>query len=65
MRSDGTVLVSSVAAYAATQTLEWFPPGSGDYLTRFQQRGLALEADRKKRGKIEENGTILVRKGGW
>lgn len=63
---DGTALVSIVVAHAAIQALEWSPPGSGDYLTRFQKHRSALEqiaSNKHGRGEIEENGSILVRKG--
>jgi hypothetical protein len=63
---DGTVLVSILVAYAALQALEWSPPGSGDYLTRFQKHRSALEliaSNKHGRGEMEENGSILIRKG--
>ena len=63
---DGTVPVSIIVAYAALQALEWSPPGSGDYLTRFQKHRSALEliaSNKHRRGEIEENGSILIRKG--
>ena len=63
---DGTVLVSILVAYAALQAIEWSPPGSGDYLTRFQKHRSALEqiaSNKHRRGEIEENGSILIRNG--
>lgn len=63
---DGTVLVSILVAYAALQALEWSPPGSGDYLTRFQKHRPALEqiaSHKHRRGEIEENGSILIQAG--
>ena len=62
---DGTVLVSILVAYAALQAIEWSPPGSGDYLARFQKHRDRLEQIASKkhaRGKIEENGSIIVQK---
>jgi hypothetical protein len=63
---DGTVLVSILVAYAALQALERSPPGSGDYLTRFQKHRSALgeiASNKHGRGEIEENGSILICKG--
>jgi hypothetical protein len=63
---DGTVLVSILVAYAALQALERSPPGSGDYLIRFQKHRSAREeiaSNKHGRGEIEENGSILIRKG--
>ncbi len=63
---DGTALVSILVAYAALQALEWSPPGSGDYLIRFQKHRSALEqiaSNKHKRGEIEDNGSILIRNG--
>ena len=63
---DGTALVSILVAYSALQALEWSPPGSGDYLIRFQKHRSALEqiaSNKHKRGEIEDNGSILIRNG--
>ncbi|HEX6611476.1 MAG TPA: DUF1488 family protein [Hyphomicrobiaceae bacterium] len=61
---DGTMVVTIVVAHATLQALEWSPPG--DYLTRFQKHRSALEliaSNKHQRGEIEENGSILIRKG--
>jgi hypothetical protein len=63
---DGTVLVNSLVMHAVLQTMEWSPPGSGDYLTRFQKHRSALEriaSGKHGRGLIEENGSIIIQKG--
>jgi hypothetical protein len=63
---DGTMVVTIVVAHATLQALEWSPPGSGDYLIRFQKHRSALEliaSNKHQRGEIEENGSILIRKG--
>lgn len=63
---DGTALVSILVAHAAIQALEWSPPGSGDYLTRFQKHRSALEliaSNKHRRGEIEPNGSIFIRRG--
>jgi hypothetical protein len=63
---NGTALISILVAHAAIQALEWSPPGSGDYLTRFQKHRSALEliaSNKHRRGEIEPNGSILIRKG--
>ena len=63
---DGTILVPVLVVHAALQNIEWSPPGSGDYLTRFQKHRPALEqiaSNKHRRGEIEENGSILIRTG--
>ena len=62
---DGTVLVAVLVAHAALQSLEWSPPGSGDYLARFDKYRAKLEGIASKkhdRGQIEENGSIFVQR---
>jgi hypothetical protein len=62
---DGTTLVAVLVAHAALQSIEWSPPGSGDYLARFKKNRERLEkiASRKHgRGQIEKNGSIVVEK---
>ena len=63
---NGITLVSVLVAHAALQHLEWSPPGSGDYLTRFEKHRERLEAIASKkygRGQIEENGSIVIQHG--
>jgi hypothetical protein len=63
---DGTVLVAVLVVHAALQSIEWSPPGSGDYLARFEKHRAEIEkiASRKhERGQIEENGSVVVQKG--
>jgi hypothetical protein len=63
---DGTVLVNIFVANEVLQALEWSPPGSGDYLSRFEKHRVTLEqiaSNKHGRGEIEENGVILIRKG--
>jgi hypothetical protein len=60
------MVVTIVVAHATLQALEWSPPGSGDYLIRFAKHRPALEliaSNKHQRGEIEENGSILIRKG--
>ena len=60
---DGTVLVVILVAYGALQSIEWAPPGSGDYLARFEKHRATIEAAARRkhdRGLIEENGSIIV-----
>jgi Protein of unknown function (DUF1488) len=62
---DGTMLVSVLVAHAALQSIEWSPPGSGDYLARFEKHRDSLEKIASKkhaRGQIEISGSIVVRK---
>jgi len=62
---DGTVLVFVLVAHAALQSIEWSPPGSGDYLARFEKHRAKLEGVASKkhdRGQIEENGSVLVQR---
>jgi hypothetical protein len=63
---DGTILVSVLVAHAALQEMEWSPPGSGDYLARFEKHRAGLEKIASKkhaRGQVVENGSIVVQKG--
>ena len=63
---DGTVLVAIVVAHETLQSIEWSPPGSGDYLARFERhRGRLEQIARKKhaRGQTEKIGSIVVQKG--
>ncbi len=60
---DGTTLVAVLVAHAALQSIEWSPPGSGDYLARFQRNKERLEnIASKKHGRrqTEKNGSILI-----
>ena len=62
---DGGVTVSILVAHAALQVIEWSPPGSGDYLARFDKHRNWLEqiAGKKHlRGQIEGDGSILVQR---
>jgi hypothetical protein len=62
---DGTTLVAVLVAHSALQSLEWSPPGSGDYLARFEKFRARLEgiASRKHdRGLTEDNGSIFVQR---
>ena len=64
--SDGVTLVTVLVAHAALQTIEWSPPGSGDYLARFKKHRDRLEqiaSMKHGRGQIEEDGSIAVQKG--
>jgi hypothetical protein len=63
---NGTLLVNILVLHAALQALDWSPPGSGDYLVRFQKHRSVLEGianGKHVRGLIEENGTIVIQKG--
>ena len=63
---NGTVLVSILVSYAALQAIDWSPPGSGDYLARFQKHRSTLEqiaSGKHRRGLIEDNGSIIIQKG--
>lgn len=63
---SGIMPVSVLVAHAALQDLEWSPPGSGDYLTRFEKHRDRLEAIASMkygRGQIEENGSIVIQRG--
>ena len=49
--------------HGALQSIEWSPPGSGDYLARFQRNKERLEnIASKKHGRrqTEKNGSILI-----
>jgi hypothetical protein len=62
---DGTVLVAVLVAHTVLQNLEWSPPGSGDYLARFEKFRAKLEGMASKkhdRGQIEENGSIFLQR---
>ena len=63
---NGTVLVNILILHAVLQSMDWSPPGSGDYLARFQKHRSVLEeiaSGKYGRGLIEENGTIVIQKG--
>jgi hypothetical protein len=63
---NGTVLVNILVLHAVLQSMDWSPPGSGDYLARFQKHRSVLEeiaSGKYGRGLIEENGTIVIQKG--
>lgn len=60
---DRTTRVAVLVAHAALQSIEWSPPGSGDYLARFQRNRQRLEniASKKHgRSQMEKNGSILI-----
>ena len=60
---DGTTLVGILVAHATLQSIEWSPPGSGDYLARFERHRQRLERIASKkygRGELEGNGSIIV-----
>lgn len=62
---DGTMLVAILVAHAALQSIEWSPPGSGDYLARFERNRDRLEKIASKkhgRGQMEQNGSIVIQK---
>jgi hypothetical protein len=62
---DGTALVVVLVAHSVLQSLEWSPPGSGNYLARFEKFRARLEgiASRKHdRGLIEDNGSVFVQR---
>ena len=63
---SGTVLVNILVLHAVLQAMDWSPPGSGDYLARFQKHRSTLEgiaSGKHGRGLIEENGSIVIQKG--
>lgn len=63
---NGTVLVNILVLHGVLQALDWSPAGSGDYLARFQKFRAILEgiaSEKHGRGLIEENGSILIKKG--
>jgi hypothetical protein len=63
---DGTMLVAVLIAHETLQSIEWSPPGSGDYLARFERHRDRLEQIARKkhaRGQTEKNGSITVQKG--
>ena len=62
---DGGILVPVLVAHAALQTIEWSPPGSGDYLARFEKHRGQLEriaSEKHVRGQIEHDGSIAVQR---
>jgi hypothetical protein len=62
---DGTVPVAILVVHAALQTIEWSPPGSGDYLARFERHRERLEQIASKkhaRGLTEKDGSIIVQR---
>ena len=62
---DGGLLVPVLVMHAALQVIEWSPPGSGDYLARFEKHRGQLEriAEKKHlRGQIEGDGSIIVQR---
>lgn len=62
---NGGVIVPILVAHAALQVIEWSPPGSGDYLARFEKHRDRLEqiaGNKHLRGQIEDDGTILVQR---
>ncbi len=62
---DGGLLVPILVAHAALQVIEWSPPGSGDYLARFEKHRDRLEGIASKkhlRGQIEGDGFIVVQR---
>lgn len=63
---NGTVMIHVLVLHAALQAMDWSPPGSGDYLARFQKHRPILEniaSGKHARGLIEENGSIVIQKG--
>ena len=59
------MLVAILVAHAALQSIEWSPPGSGDYLARFERNRDRLEKIASKkhgRGQMEQNGSIVIQK---
>lgn len=61
--SSGGSLVPVLIMHAALQVIEWSPPGSGDYLARFEKHRTRLEqiAEKKHaRGLLEADGSIIV-----
>ncbi len=62
MPVEGT-FVPVLVAYAALQVIEWSPPGSGDYLTRFEKHRDQIERianGKHQGGQVEEDGSIVV-----
>lgn len=62
---DGSLLVAVLVAHAALQDIEWSPPGSGDFLDRFQKHRERLEqiaSEKHRRGQFEEDGSIIVQR---
>lgn len=60
---DGPTLVSILVAHSVLQSIEKSPPGTGDYLARFQKHRERLEqiaSSKHARGLIEENGSVIV-----
>lgn len=62
---DGSALVPILVAHAALQVIEWSPPGSGDYLARFEKYRERLErvaAKKHLQGQVEGDGSIVVQR---
>ena len=63
---DGMTPVAVLVLHAVLQSIEWSPPGSGNYLARFQKHRDKLEqvaSNKHGRGQFEVNGSIVVHKG--
>lgn len=63
---DGTVLINILVLHAVLQAVDWSPPGSSDFLARFQKHRAIFEkiaSGKHGRGLIEENGSIVIQKG--
>jgi hypothetical protein len=63
---NGAVLVTVLVTHAALQHIEWSPPGSGDYLARFDKNREKLEqiaSNKHHRGQVEQNGSVVVQRG--
>jgi Protein of unknown function (DUF1488) len=62
---DGGALVSILVMHGALQMIEWSPPGSGDYLARFEKHRNRLEEVAIKkhlRGQVEDDGSVVVQR---
>ena len=62
---DGNILVAVLVAHAALQSIDWSPPGTNDYLARFnihRERLERIASKKYERGQTEENGSVIVRK---
>ncbi len=62
---DGAAIVPILVVHGALQVIDWSPPGSGDYLVRFEKHRRRLEeiANRMhQQGRLEEDGSILVQR---
>jgi hypothetical protein len=61
----GDTFVPVLVAYAALQVIEWSPPGSGDYLTRFEKHRDQIERianGKHQGGQVEGDGSIIVQR---